>query len=267
MSPEPHYVTSRPGVALVEWPADLSDDFRRAINIVGQVLDEALTEHGRAEAWIAPDDVASQRVATWSGMRREGVVRGGHFDGTRFSDRVLFGRLADDPRVTEPLGFRAMLNSFLPRKRAIGQMLVRDPADRVLLCQLTYKKDWDLPGGVVEVGESPHLGVTREIQEELSVNIPAGQLLLTDWLPEWSGWDDALCLVYDGGVQKPGLVDRVVPDAREIRSVEFCDPIQVRERCRDFTVRRVESALAAVTEGPSFAVSGRPTPPPSHGST
>ena len=25
-----------------------------------------------------------------------------------------------------------------------------DPDDRVLLCQLTYKRDWDLPGGVVD---------------------------------------------------------------------------------------------------------------------
>ena len=38
-------------------------------------------------------------------------------------------------------------------------MLIRDTAERVLLCQLTYKQDWDLPGGVVEVGESPQLAV------------------------------------------------------------------------------------------------------------
>lgn len=264
MNAEPTFVTSRPGVALVRWPPALAEgDFRRAISIVGQLLSTALEAHGRVEAWIAPDDVASQRVATWSGMRREGVVRGGHVEGGTHHDRVLYGRLAGDPAVTEPLGFRAMLNSFLPRKRAIGQMLIRDPAGRVLLCQLTYKKDWDLPGGVVEVGESPHTGVTREIQEELSIDVPAGQLLLTDWLPEWSGWDDALCLVFDGGVQKPSLVDRVVRDAREIRSIEFCDPAQVRERCRDFTARRVESALAALRDGASFAVSGSRTPPPS----
>ena len=57
------------------------------------------------------------------------------------------------PPTTEAAGFRALLNSFLPRKRAIAQMLVRDNDGRVLLCRLTYKQDWDLPGGVVEVGE------------------------------------------------------------------------------------------------------------------
>ncbi len=97
----------------------------------------------------------------------------------------------DDPPVSEPEGFRALLNSFLPRKRAIAQMLVRDPDGRVLLCQLTYKHDWDLPGGVVEVGESPRLAVGREVEEELGLDIEAGDLVLTDWLPPWGGWDDA----------------------------------------------------------------------------
>ena len=34
----------------------------------------------------------------------------------------------------------------------------------MLLCELTYKQDWDLPGGVVEVGESPQLAVAREVE-------------------------------------------------------------------------------------------------------
>ena len=86
-------------------------------------------------------------------------------------------------------------------------MLVRDEQGRVLLCQLTYKRDWDLPGGVVEVSESPQQAVSREVAEELSIDIKAGPLLLTDWLPPWSGWDDALCLVFDGGVTSPAVLD------------------------------------------------------------
>ena len=80
----------------------------------------------------------------------------------------------------------------------------------MLLCQLTYKQDWDLPGGVVEVGESPQLAVAREVEEELGLEIAAGPLLLTDWLPPWGGWDDALCLVFDGGTHEAAVMDRVV---------------------------------------------------------
>jgi ADP-ribose pyrophosphatase YjhB (NUDIX family) len=213
---------------------------------------------GRVEAYVPADNEPAMRVATRSGLRREGIVRGHgvHEDGR--ADRVLFARLATDPPITEPEGFRELLNSFLPRKRAIAQMLVRDPEDRVLLCRLTYKQDWDLPGGVVEVNESPQLAVSREVAEELALEIKAGALLLTDWLPSWSGWDDAVCLVFDGGVHDARLVEQVVPQPREILDAEFCSPAQVRERCADFTARRIESALAGARgEGPSYTESGR----------
>jgi 8-oxo-dGTP pyrophosphatase MutT (NUDIX family) len=239
------------GVARVEWPAG------QPIEDVQAAVADALGEHGRVEAWVSPDDRTGQRIATWSGLRREGVMRGGvTVDGVA-DDRIVYARLVDDLPAHEPEGFRALLNSFLPRKRAISQMLVRDRAQRVLLCRLTYKQDWDLPGGVVEVGESPQLAVTREVEEELALQIPAGRLLLTDWLPPWSGWDDALCLVFDGGEHDPRVLDDMVRQEREIRDAAFCTLEEVRERCADFTARRVESAVANLTGGsPSYTESG-----------
>jgi ADP-ribose pyrophosphatase YjhB (NUDIX family) len=213
---------------------------------------------GRVEAYVDSENERAMRVATRSGLRREGVVRGHGVLGEGRTDRVLLARLATDPPVTEPGGFRALLNSFLPRKRAIAQMLVRDPDDRVLLCRLTYKQDWDLPGGVVEVHESPQLAVSREVAEELALDLEADSLLLTDWLPSWSGWDDALCLVFDGGVHDPTLLEQVVVQPREIRTAEFCTLEQVHERCADFTARRVFAALASARgEGPPYTESGR----------
>lgn len=243
------------GVARVAWTPDLvaDGDWTTAVGVVSRLVDEALTDHGRVEAHVAADDAQSLRVATWAGMRREGVMRGLEVD------LVVFARLRTDVPVDQPRGFRALLNSFLPRKRAISQMLVRDPDDRVLLCHLTYKQDWDLPGGVVEVGESPQLAVSREVVEELGLEIPAGRLLLTDWLPPWGGWDDALCLVFDGGVHEAAITDRIVREAREIRTAEFCTVEQARELCADFTARRLEVALEAASTGaaPVYTESGR----------
>jgi 8-oxo-dGTP pyrophosphatase MutT (NUDIX family) len=239
------------GVARVEWPDG------QPIEDVQAAVAEALASHSRVEAWVAPDDHPAQRIATWSGLRREGVMRGGvTVDGVA-GDRIVYARLAEDLPAHEPEGFRALLNSFLPRKRAISQLLVRDRGGRVLLCRLTYKQDWDLPGGVVEVGESPQLAVAREVEEELALTIPAGRLLLTDWLPPWSGWDDALCLVFDGGVHDASITDDVVRQEREIRDVAFCTVEEARERCADFTARRVESALANLEAGaPAYTESG-----------
>lgn len=236
-----------------------------ATRAVRVLVDHAFSAVGlhRVEAYVDPADERALRVATRSGLRREGVLRGHEVvDGTR-EDRVLLARLEIDPPIGEPAGFRALLNSFLPRKRAIAQLLMRDPEGRVLLCRLTYKDDWDLPGGVVEVNESPRAAVAREVQEELGVDVDAGPLLLTDWLPPWSGWEDALCLVFDGGRHDPAVLDELVLQPREIASVRFCTAEEVRTHCADFTARRVESALASANRpgesaaGPSYTESGR----------
>jgi 8-oxo-dGTP pyrophosphatase MutT (NUDIX family) len=245
-------------VVRVNWTAELqAQGLGPSVEAVRDALASGFgAGHRRIEALIDPEDEDAQRIATFSGLMREGVARS-VADG---SDRIVYARLADDTPVDDPIGFRRLLNSFLPRKRAISQMLIRaEGADQVLLCQLTYKKDWDLPGGVVEVGESPMLAVAREVEEELGLQISAGPLILTDWLPPWGGWDDAVCLVFDGGVHPPAMVDRIVRQQREIRSAKFCTIEEVHELCADFTARRIVSALINLsdTPGSAYTESGR----------
>ncbi|WP_338088008.1 NUDIX hydrolase [Nocardioides lijunqiniae] len=251
MSEQPRVETVSDGVARIVWTPPTTGDATPSLDAVRREVEGALASHGRVEILVGTDDEAGQRVATWSGMQREGVQRG--VDG----DLVVYARLGSDTPVDEPGGFRALLNSFLPRKRAISQMLIRDRDERVLLCQLTYKQDWDLPGGVVEVGESPQLAVAREVEEELGLSLEVGPLVLTDWLPPWGGWDDALCLVFDGGVHDASITDVIVKQAREIRSAEFLTLDEARERCADFTTRRLEAALANLGGGPAYTESGR----------
>lgn len=253
-SEDPRVDTVAEQVARVEWPDSLhAENHWQAVEAVRRAVTEALREHARVETLVDPEDQAAQRVATFAGLLREGVARGVTVDGSQV-DRIVYARLASDVPVEEPGGFRALLNSFLPRKRAISQMLIRDTADRVLMCRLTYKQDWDLPGGVVEVGESPQLAVSREVEEELGLTIEAGPLVLTDWLPPWGGWDDAVCLVFDGGAHEPSILDTVVKQEREIRDARFCTLEEVRELAADFTARRVEAALAGRS---SYTESGR----------
>jgi 8-oxo-dGTP pyrophosphatase MutT (NUDIX family) len=211
---------------------------------------------GRVQARVPEKDPPALRVARRAGLRNEGVVRVAQGIGAR--DYALLARLRDDPAPTEHGGFRALLNSFLPRKRVIAQALVRDESGRVLLCHPTYKDDWDLPGGVVEVRESPREAAVREVLEELGLPLPVGELVLTDWLPPWGGWDDALCLVFDGGVHSASILDGAVLQAREIRAAAFCSTDDVHARAADFTARRVDAALAALAgDRPAFTESGR----------
>jgi len=254
MSAEVHEIS--PGVLRLTWSSELQEAGIGATSQATQAAVAAAFEAGahRIEALVDPEDQTAHRIAILTGLMREGIARG-ISDGT---DRTLYARLSTDPPLAGPGGFRMLLNSFLPRKRAIGQMLIRDTDGRVLLCELTYKQDYDLPGGVVEVSESPREATSREITEELGLKIPAGDLILTDWLPPWGGWDDAVCLVFDGGAHDAAIEQHIVRQAREIKDARFVTIDEAENLCADFTFRRIQAALARLSgQGPAYTESGR----------
>jgi 8-oxo-dGTP pyrophosphatase MutT (NUDIX family) len=218
---------------------------------------------GRVEAHVDPENVASLRLASRVGLRREGMARGRLTRGGEHRDEILLGRLATDPAPESATGFRALLNGALPRKRVIAQGLLRDPRGRVLLCELTYKPDWDLPGGVVESGESPREAVVREVEEELGLRLAPGPLVAVDWLPPWSGWDDACLLVFDLGTVGAAGTGDVVLEPREIAAVHWCDPAMVTEHSRGPTAARVLHCCAAADSGTTvFLHAGQPADAP-----
>ncbi|KAA1418406.1 NUDIX hydrolase [Mumia zhuanghuii] len=167
-------------------------------------------------------------------MRRDGLVRR-----VGAPDQELLSRLSDDPHPGTREGFVAMLNAALPKKRAIAQALVRDDAGRVLLCELTYKREWDLPGGVVDPAESPADAVVRELREELGVEARVRGLRTVNWLPPWSAWDDAVLFVFDVESWDPQAPLTLQPT--EIAAVHWCDRELVRERATAATIELLDS--------------------------
>ena len=201
--------------------ADGAHDMGIAIQMLELTLAHAFDDLGyrRVEARIPVDDLADVRAASICGLRREGILRGAAGE----SDRALLARLVDDPPANSREGFIALLNAGLPTKRIIAQGLLRDADNRILLCRLTYKPEWDLPGGVVEVGESPADGLVRELQEELGITVQVNGLITVNWLPAWRGWDDACVMLFDLGVADPSVIDSMHLQPTEIAGVEWCD--------------------------------------------
>ncbi|MEU6246019.1 NUDIX hydrolase [Glycomyces sp. NPDC047010] len=91
-------------------------------------------------------------------------------------------------------------DSPLRRARAFAASaaLIRNPVGDILMVQPTYKEPLELPGGYVEVGESPVEACLREVREELGIEIALGGLLVVDWAPAPSEGDKIL-FAFDGG--------------------------------------------------------------------
>jgi 8-oxo-dGTP diphosphatase len=92
--------------------------------------------------------------------------------------------------VTDPAA------KFATPRIAAGALFVDD--DRVLLVHKTYGNGWDIPGGYVDVGESPAAACRRELREELSIDRQPERLLVVDWAPNDSEGDKIL-YVFDCG--------------------------------------------------------------------
>lgn len=204
----------------VRWniPPEHLDQLHRALKTA---IDHAMKDLGvtRIQTLIDVTDHSTIRQAAIAGLRKEGVVRGYADE----PDRLLVARLASDPDPWSRDGFLGILNAGLPTKRIIGQGILRDPSGRVLLCELTYKSEWDLPGGVIEVGEPPAAGVVREIKEELDLDVTVKELLTVNWLPPWRGWDDACVFVFDLGTMPAEVTDELTLEKREITAMHWCD--------------------------------------------
>jgi 8-oxo-dGTP diphosphatase len=222
---------------------------------------DALTDQGlrRLQAAVPGIQRLARRAVLRAGFRLEGVQREAVVaaDGS-LDDLYLFARLASD-QIGGPGGFSGVMNSALPRKRLIAHVLLTDDEHRVLLCETQFKTDWELPGGIVEPGESPRLGAIREVREELGVEWPVGRLLVADWMPPYLGWEDAIEMIFDGGRVTAEQLSGFVLQTSEIRRVRLCTIAEAADLVTPLAHRRL--ALAAALEPGQMAYLEDGAPP------
>lgn len=245
------------GVGTLRWAEQQVDvaTLERAISLAA---DDAILAHNlrRLQVELPEWDTAARVALHRAGFRREGRLRSAiEPEPGVFRDILVYSRLAIDT-VYGPHGFTSVLESILPKKRMIAHALFRDEQSRVLLLETTYKPDWELPGGVVEPGESPRVGGAREIEEELGIVVDLGEPALIDWMPPYLGWADAVEFIYDGGVLSPAVAATLGTDDREIRAIHWVEPPDVPTRVTELSARRIALLLdgfRGATEG-GFAV-------------
>jgi 8-oxo-dGTP pyrophosphatase MutT (NUDIX family) len=122
-----------------------------------------------------------------------------------------------------------------------------DETGRVLLVEPNYKDHWEIPGGIIEVGETPSQGCAREIAEELGLTREPGRLLVVDWAPH-PQWGDRVLFVFDGGTLTQQDIAAIRLQPEELDSYEFLPPAEALDRLIPRLRRRVSAALQAKTD-------------------
>ncbi|MCC3779121.1 NUDIX hydrolase [Streptomyces sp. UNOB3_S3] len=131
-------------------------------------------------------------------------------------------------------------------RMAAGALFFNDQGD-VLLVRPSYKPKWEIPGGYIEVGESPLAACKREVQEELGITPTIGPLLIVDWAPNEAEGDKVL-YVFDGGELLSDQVSAIELAPDELLAAEFHPVDAVDELLIPRLARRVRRAITARAE-------------------
>ncbi|GAB7192891.1 hypothetical protein NUM3379_36000 [Kineococcus sp. NUM-3379] len=133
----------------------------------------------------------------------------------------------------------------LPAKPLAAGVLFGDGSGRVLLVEPTYKPVWEVPGGIVDPGESPLAAARREVREELGLDRKPGRLWCVDWRAAAPPAPEAVRFLFDGGTLSAGEAALVTLPAAELRSWAFHDLDTARELLQPNLFRCVAACLAA----------------------
>ncbi len=97
---------------------------------------------------------------------------------------------------------------------------------KLLIVKPTYRDYWLVPGGLVEIGESPRDACRREVLEEIGLDLPMGRLLCVDFWREGTEMNsiayrfiqlqDELIFLFDGGSLTASQVAAIRLPEREL---------------------------------------------------
>lgn len=132
-----------------------------------------------------------------------------------------------------------------PRKPVSAAIVLTDGHGKVLLLEVNYRKNWNLPGGVLEEHESPLDGAVRETQEELGIVVDKASLSLcaVDYRPAKDGFIDKLYFYFYGGALTQQQIDAIELQHDEIEQMRFVDLDEARQLLSRWTYRQVAASL------------------------
>lgn len=118
-----------------------------------------------------------------------------------------------------------------PKKLIGAKVVIKSAEGTVLLVKPTYKPTWQLPGGVVEAGESPEMAVVREVYEEIGLVCDQAHLRLVDIIfrPD----EDVILVLYELNMPIDVASEMKLQDS-ELERFEWVPVNRVAERLPDY---------------------------------
>lgn len=130
------------------------------------------------------------------------------------------------------------LKNLSKKRIAVGALFFNNKGE-LLILRTSYKKGWTIPGGIVEIFESPKQALLREIEEEIGFKLKIIRCVAIDYRTEkYKNYnDESLQLLFLGKKLNKEDAREIKIDGKEIIEYKF---VKLKE-----AIRLVSPRLAA----------------------
>lgn len=138
----------------------------------------------------------------------------------------------------------------LARPMCAAAALFVDADGDVLIVEPTDAPRWEIPGGAVDLGETPRQACVRALDEGFGLDIVLGRLLVVDWAPLVH--EERVRFIFDGGSLTEPQLDAIDMPPGPIDCWAFIPPAELFVMTSPRTTRRVTAALGALAAGQTW---------------
>ena len=136
----------------------------------------------------------------------------------------------------------------LPKKRMGSGVLFFNNKGELLVLKPSYKDGYEIPGGSIELDESPRKAVLREVEEEIGIDVYSSEiakLLCVDYQDAVEPKTESIMFIFDGGILSDEKLSQIKVDGKEIIDFKFINQDDVLKYLTRVVGRRVQQALIA----------------------
>ena len=145
-----------------------------------------------------------------------------------------------------------MDNVQVPRKQMATGAVVRDATGRLVIVKPTYRPHWLVPGGMIELDESPRQACVREIAEELGLTLHVGRLLCVDFRPADPPKRESIQFIFVAGILNDEHIARIHLPPAELAAFRLLAPGDALPLLHVHLGRRMAYALQALADGATY---------------
>ncbi len=147
----------------------------------------------------------------------------------------------------------------LPKKRMAALTVYPCPNNTILIVEPLYRKEWLLPGGVVELDESPLAAAKRESMEEIGFEKVTDQLLVVNYIKKYEYKSEAIHFIFKGEALSEEDIASIQLQTGELKNIACATLEEAQKLTSNALSEMLPHAFTSLSSGRTCFMEGSTT--------